>query len=170
MKNFTCVIYCMFVIFAIFTLPAVTAKQIGAYNIYNDGDVVGATARCSCGSSSYKYGTSYFVNYCPGCGKHGTLRFEEGAYSGNHYTSPEGLWYCTNCDRDYCAKCGKIHSSERYWLLRTNKPKIKVINETEVLKNESEKIEPVNTTLEYNLMGETKTLILKNDVANALGI
>jgi len=88
-----------------------------------DGDGwVSATARCSCGMSSYDYGTGTFIDYCPGCGHYNCLYFEQGPYSGPAYTSPEGLWACNFCDRDYCAKCGKIHSGEGYWLIPTTIP------------------------------------------------
>jgi len=62
------------------------------------------------------------VNYCPGCGHYHCLYFEQGPYSGPAYTSPEGLVACSVCDRDYCLQCGKIHSSEGYWLIPTTIP------------------------------------------------
>lgn len=75
-----------------------TAGYVGAYNVYDDGYTVGSTARCSCGVGHYGYTTSYFVDMCPNCG--GNLYFEQGAYSGPAYTSPEGLWACSVCDMD----------------------------------------------------------------------
>jgi len=60
---------------------------VGAYNVYDDGYTVGSTARCSCGVGHYGYTTSYFIDRCPNCG--GNLYFEQGAYSGPAYTSPE---------------------------------------------------------------------------------
>ena len=59
----------------------------GAYNVYDDGQIVGATAKCSCGMGSYSYYTAYFVDMCPACG--GNLAFEQGDYYGADYTSPE---------------------------------------------------------------------------------
>jgi hypothetical protein len=93
---------------------------VGAYNVYDDGYTVGSTARCSCGVGHYDYTTSYFIDRCPNCG--GNLYFEQGAYSGPAYTSPEGLWACSRCDMDFCAQCGKSHDNRGYWLTRTNKP------------------------------------------------
>lgn len=76
----------------------VTAKT-GAYNVYDDGNVVGGTFRCSCGVGTYEYRTAYFKDTCPMCG--GNLAFEQGAYHGyNKGSSPEGMWYCTVCDSD----------------------------------------------------------------------
>lgn len=107
-------------------MPAVSAAKVGAYNVVVTDDYVSATARCSCGSSSYNYGTATFKNYCPGCGHHNCLYFEQGPYYGyNSGTSPEGLYACAVCDRDYCAKCGKIHDSSGIWLVRTSKPQPK---------------------------------------------
>lgn len=103
-------------------LPISNAASVGAYNVIEGDGYVAATARCSCGSSSYNYGTGVFTDYCPGCGHHNCLYFEQGDYKGADYTSPEGLFACAVCDRDYCAKCGKIHDSSGIWLVRTSKP------------------------------------------------
>ncbi len=107
----------------IISISPATAKGVGAYNVEDGDGWVTATARCSCGVSSYNYGVGTFQDYCPGCKHHNCLYFEQGAYYGyNRGTSPEGLWACKYCDRDYCAKCGKIHDNSGYWLIRTSKP------------------------------------------------
>ncbi len=87
----------------------VIAGYLGAYNIQVTRDYVMATGRCTCGLKDYSnYYTSAFVNYCPCCGRYGTLAFEQGgAVEGNY----EGMWYCTHCDADYCIVCGKLHVS-----------------------------------------------------------
>lgn len=105
-------------------MPVSSAAKVGAYNVIVDGDYVSAAARCSCGVGSYSHRTGTFKNYCPGCHHSGTLRFEQGPYYGyNSGTSPEGLFYCTVCDRDYCCQCGKIHDSSGLYLIRAQKPK-----------------------------------------------
>lgn len=71
---------------------------VGAYNIYDDGYTVGSTARCSCGIGHYGYETTYFIDECPNCG--GNLYFEQGAYSGPAYTSPE-LFEDTMINREH---------------------------------------------------------------------
>lgn len=68
-------------------IPTASAQYVGAYNVYDDGQIVGATAKCSCGIGHYGYETRYFIDCCPHCG--GNLYFEQGAYSGQAYTSPE---------------------------------------------------------------------------------
>ncbi|MEM4526039.1 MAG: pseudomurein-binding repeat-containing protein, partial [Methanothermobacter sp.] len=87
----------------------VIAGYLGAYNIQVTKDYVKATGRCTCGSKDYSnYYTSAFVNYCPCCGRYGTLAFEQGGTTDGNY---EGMWYCTHCDADYCLVCGKLHVS-----------------------------------------------------------
>ncbi len=61
-----------------------------------------------------------FKNYCPYCHKKGTLSFEEGSAS---YTSPEGMWYCTRCDADFCLVHGKEHINNNAKWLSTYSPK-----------------------------------------------
>ena len=93
----------------------VIAGYLGAYNIQVTSDYVKATGKCSCGSKSYSnYYTSAFVNYCPCCGRYGTLAFEQGGAADGNY---EGMWYCTYCDADYCLACGKIHVSGKNMFL-----------------------------------------------------
>ncbi|NPV65078.1 MAG: hypothetical protein HPY63_06175 [Methanobacteriaceae archaeon] len=95
----------------------IIAGYLGAYNIQVTKDYVKATGRCSCGSRDYSnYYTSAFVNYCPCCGRYGTLAFEQGGPVDGNY---EGMWYCTHCDADYCLVCGKLHvSGSKVYLTR----------------------------------------------------
>jgi hypothetical protein len=144
------------------SMSAVSAASVGAYNIYDDGKVVGCTAKCSCGMSSYTYGTAYFVDRCPGCG--GNLAFEQGANSGAAYTSPEGLWYCTRCDRDYCAKCGKIHDSSGYWLYSADKPQPKPKIEKQAIQAPQPKV------VQANILGNTHHLVLQPEHAKSFGL
>lgn len=85
---------------------AVSAREIGAYNIVVTEDYVKATGRCTCSlQMDYAYHTATFKNYCPNCHSRGTLNYEQG--SGYH--NPEGMWYCMRCDMDFCLVHGKEH-------------------------------------------------------------
>lgn len=87
---------------------AVSAHGVGAYNIEVTKDYVKATGRCTCSlQSDYAYHTAVFKNYCPNCHHKGNIRYEQG--SGSH--NPEGMWYCTRCDMDFCLVHGKEHIS-----------------------------------------------------------
>ena len=98
-------------LFCIF--PVSSAKYVGAYDVEITKEYVKATAKCSCClSSDYKYHTHYFKNYCPNCHLDGTINYEQG--SGNH--NPEGMWYCTNCDIDFCIVHGKSHDHRKLFL------------------------------------------------------
>jgi hypothetical protein len=81
----------------------------GTKNLQIYSDHVTATGLCSCGQGSYAYQTSSFQNYCPVCGCHGTLKFEQIMGSDPGSCCPEGMWYCTNCDADFCLVHGKKH-------------------------------------------------------------
>jgi len=69
---------------------------------------------------TYSYHKATFKNYCPNCHRYGTLHYEVGPAS---WTSPEGMWYCSCCDMDFCAQCGKSHDGRGVWLVRTTIPK-----------------------------------------------
>ncbi|MDI6644572.1 MAG: hypothetical protein QME14_05880 [Methanobacteriaceae archaeon] len=78
-------------------------------------DYVKATSKCSCSlSSDYKYHEEYFKNYCPNCHLYGTINFEQGI--GDH--NPEGMWYCKNCDIDFCLVHGKSHDHRNLFLIK----------------------------------------------------
>lgn len=106
-------------------IPTASAQYVGAYNVYDDGQIVGATARCSCGIGHYGYETRYFIDCCPHCG--GNLAFEQfdpanGVIPG--FTSIEGQFFCQNCDMDFCCQCGKEHIiGSQYWLYPSDPPK-----------------------------------------------
>ena len=77
-----------------------------------------ATAKCSCSlSTDYHYHTRVFKNYDPISHRHGVLRFEEGSAS---YTSPEGMWYSTVTDMDFCMVHGKSHDHRGVYLIPYN--------------------------------------------------
>lgn len=56
----------------------------------------------------------------------GTLTFEQGSAS---WTSPEGMWYCTRCDMDFCLVHGKSHDSRGKYLTHTKEPVIQNLNQ-----------------------------------------
>ena len=99
------------------TRPVSNAGYVGAYNVKVTDNYVTSTARCSCSlSTGYGYSTNTFMNYCPNCHRYGTLHFEQG----HGWTSPEGLWYCSCCDMDFCLVHGKSHDGRGYFLTRTS--------------------------------------------------
>jgi hypothetical protein len=70
---------------------------------------------CSCSLMEDRYHHyAAFENYCPACGSYGSLDFEDGPV---RYTCPEGMWYCTVCDADYCLVHGKEHRAGTVWYL-----------------------------------------------------
>jgi hypothetical protein len=105
-----------------FTAPSQAAEhKIGAYNVKVTKDYVKATGVCSCSLMDDRlHHTKVFKNYCPNCHSKGTLTFEQGSIS---WTSPEGLWYCTKCDIDYCLVHGKSHDYRGKYLTPTTIPK-----------------------------------------------
>ena len=104
---------------------SVSAHALGAYNVVITKDYVKATGRCTCSlQSDYTYHTVTFKNYCPNCHHKGTLRYEEGPAS---WTCPEGMWYCTRCDMDFCLIHGKSHDNRGHYLVRINNPSVKKI-------------------------------------------
>jgi hypothetical protein len=109
-----------------FTAPSQAAEhKIGAYNVKVTKDYVKATGVCSCSLMTDRlHHTKVFKNYCPNCHSKGTLAFEQGSIS---WTSPEGLWYCTKCDIDYCLVHGKSHDSRGEYLTHTNVPVVQKV-------------------------------------------
>ncbi|WBF10614.1 hypothetical protein ISG34_00225 [Methanothermobacter marburgensis] len=90
-----------------------TSRDVGASFHTVNADYVEASGRCSCSlHGDYREHKSRFRNYCPFCGRHGTLRYEEGS------TCPEGMWFCSRCDADFCLVHGKSHTSRARYLLR----------------------------------------------------
>lgn len=88
-----------------------TSRRVGASKHTVNADYVESTGRCSCSlHTDYKEHSSRFNNYCPFCGRHGTLRYEEGR------TCPEGMWVCSKCDADFCLVHGKSHTSRAKYL------------------------------------------------------
>lgn len=90
----------------------------GAYNVEITEKYVKSTAKCSCSlQHDYKRHTHYFLNYCPHCHHKGCLQFEQ--IKGHN---DEGMWYCSNCDADYCLVHGKEHISGSNYYLVPYKP------------------------------------------------
>ncbi|MGB9979047.1 hypothetical protein [Methanobacterium sp.] len=120
---------------------AVSAHGIGAYNVKITSKYVMATAKCSCSlTANYNYHTRVFYNYDPSSRTYGTLAFEEGPAS---WTSPEGMWYSTVTDMDFCLVHGKSHDHRGFYLIPYNG----VINGKEVKNGYfTGKIIPQNTT------------------------
>ncbi len=97
---------------------AVSAHGVGAYNVKITSKYVMATGKHSCSiGDDYGYHTRVFYNYDPSSHTWGTLDFEEGPAS---WTSPEGMWYSTVTDADYCLVHGKSHDSRGYYLIPYN--------------------------------------------------
>lgn len=107
------------------TIP-VNAGSIGATNIEVNEKYVSSNALCSCGIGTYTHQHNTFLNYCPNCHHYGTLRYEEGPAS---YTSPEGMWFCTRCDMDFCCQCGKSHDNRGYYLTPYTPSQFELIHE-----------------------------------------
>lgn len=117
--------YALFLMAALLIVSplAVSAHKVGAYNVEINQDYVKATGKCTCSlQSDYAYHTVTFKNYCPNCNSEGTLNYEQG--SGYH--NPEGMWYCTRCDMDFCLVHGKEHiSGSDVYLTRIKNPSAK---------------------------------------------
>lgn len=102
----------------IMTPVAVSAHGTGAYNVKITSKYVMATGKNSCSiPDDYGYHTRVFYNYDPSSYTWGTLAFEEGPAS---WTSPEGMWYSTVTDVDYCLVHGKSHDSLGFYLIPYN--------------------------------------------------
>jgi len=87
-------------------------RQAGcsAYNISWCTKTVTSTSQCSCGAcGDYVYHTRSYKNYCPHCGRYGTLIW-------NPKVAYEGEWTCSCCDCDYCSACGKekVHNHPKH--------------------------------------------------------
>ena len=64
---------------------------------------------CGCGSSQYGYKTytTTFKNYCPNCGRSGTLHFNpKGTYEGELTCGDGKAPWTDGCDSDFCVVCG----------------------------------------------------------------
>lgn len=97
---------------------AVSAHGVGAYNVKITSKYVMATGKGSCSlDTNYNYHTRVFYNYDPSSHTWGTLDFEEGPAS---WTSPEGMWYSTVTDVDYCLVHGKSHDHRGFYLIPYN--------------------------------------------------
>jgi hypothetical protein len=95
--------------------PVSMAHDVGAYNVEITHKYVMATAKCSCSlSTDYKHHTRVFYNYDPISHHYGVLAFEEGSST---WTSPEGMWYSTVTDMDFCLVHGKSHDGRGVYLV-----------------------------------------------------
>lgn len=89
-----------------------------------------------------------FENYCPYCGKHGTLRFDAGKANkclsnrsrGYKLGVPEGEITCINCDCDFDSVTGVDKQPAKRWLKRLTKP---------VKSNKTQKAKLVKGKLQY---------------------
>lgn len=134
-------------VIALTVSPSVSASNIGAKHVRVTDDYVSSSGVCSCSLYEGNYHIkATFKNYCPNCHHKGSLAFEQGDYKGSDYTSPEGLWYCTRCDMDFCLVHGKEHVNHNaYWLVRTTIPKPKI--------NKTVQQVPQEHYVTYNLNG-----------------
>ena len=99
------------------TLNTVSAKYYGATGVevtYSYVHVDSAYCSCSHSDGYYRHYNITFINKCPNCG--GKLHYECKGYW------VEGLWYCGNCDMDFCLVHGKSHDTRGYYLTRTKLP------------------------------------------------
>lgn len=84
--------------------PSSAEQSISASNVKITNDYVKVTAVCSCSlCEDREHHTPVFANYCPYCHSYGVLSYEEA------HMWPEGIWYCTQCDADFCLVHGKEH-------------------------------------------------------------
>lgn len=133
---------------------AVSAHDVGAYDIVITKDYVKATGKCTCSlQADYAYHTATFKNYCPNCHSKGTLNYEQG--SGYH--NPEGMWYCTRCDMDFCLVHGKEHVSGTDNYLKRMKNQA-----TKKTTHNSQKVNAQTNTEEYiQIIVNDKTYLIK---------
>lgn len=76
-----------------------------------------ATGKNTCSiPSDYKYHTRVFENYDPSSHKWGVLAYEVGSGKNN----PEGMWYSTVTDMDFCLVHGKSHDHRNVYLIPYN--------------------------------------------------
>lgn len=117
-KASTLLALCSIAVLLIMSPAAVSAHGIGAYNVKITSKYVMATGKCSCSlGANYNYHTRVFYNYDPLSHTRGTLAFEEGPSS---WTSPEGMWYSTVTDMDFCLVHGKSHDNRGIYLIPYN--------------------------------------------------
>lgn len=123
--------YILLFLFLILSMPAVTASNgyVGVTGLEITGEYVhveSAYPTSGVDGGYYRhYGCPYFLNYCSGCGCYGTISFEQcspenGVIPG--FTSVEGMYFCTNCDRDYSCISGIDHGYEGIYLYRYAPP------------------------------------------------
>lgn len=125
-----------------FAAPSAAAERgIGAHNVKITKDYVKSSGVCSCSLMKDRiHHTRIFKNYCPNCHSKGSLNFEQGSAS---WTSPEGLWYCTRCDMDYCLVHGKSHDRRGEYLIPTKEPPVPNAQKVNAQFEEEEYIEVV---------------------------
>ncbi|MGZ7117312.1 MAG: hypothetical protein ACXVHS_07685 [Methanobacterium sp.] len=88
----------------VFVAPSSAEQGISAHNVKVTDDYVMGTGVCSCSLCEDRYHhKQVFENYCPYCHRYGVLNYEEASQW------PEGIWYCTECDADFCLIHGKEH-------------------------------------------------------------
>ena len=108
----------LIVVLLIMSPVAVSGHAVGAYNVKITSKYVMATGKNRCSiSDDYNYHTRVFYNYDPSSHTWGTISFEEGPAS---WTSPEGMWYSTVTDVDYCLVHGKSHDNRGFYLIPYN--------------------------------------------------
>ena len=96
------------------TVSVASTSSVGAYNVVITSEYVYATGRCTCSlSTDYGYHPRVFFNYNPATNRWGVLNFEQGPAP---KTCPEGMWYDTVTDMDFCLVHGKSHDSRNVFL------------------------------------------------------
>ncbi len=98
---------------AAYNYKKASVSSVGAYNVIITPKYVYATAKCSCSLyTDYKYHTRVFENYDPSSSRWGVLKFEIGSGKNN----PEGMWYSSVTDMDWCLVHGKSHDGRGVYL------------------------------------------------------
>jgi hypothetical protein len=94
-----------------------TKSSVAAYGVVVTSKYVMATGKCTCSLyTDYKYHTRVFKNYDPSSHKWGVLAYEVGSGKNN----PEGMWYSTVTDMDFCLVHGKSHDNRGKYLIPYN--------------------------------------------------
>lgn len=101
----------MKVVMAVFVLALFIGMPVafaGSATYDYEHNTITTHSICACGQQGdYKYHTQTFLNYCPACGRYGSLHYthNEGSVEGR-LTCGDGYGN-GGCDFDACAVCGK---------------------------------------------------------------
>lgn len=95
-----------------------SCRCVGARDVIITSLYVVACGRCTCSlCTDYNYHSRIFNNYNPATKRWGVLKFEQGPAP---KTCPEGMWYATDTDMDFCLVHGKSHDHRNFYLVPYN--------------------------------------------------